>query len=129
MWERVAQLQVSRQSASAAQREAATHQSPVAMWQVMEQTVEVFDHARDGDASEQAFQAWRIAHPRGFVINRNGRSLLLHHADCSHFFDANAGVSNTGKPKICSTDRSELDRWAEEQGVARLPGCRDCKLD
>jgi hypothetical protein len=93
------------------------------------QTVEIFDYARDGAASESTFQAWRIAHVRGFVINRNGRSLLLHYANCGHFFDGDAGVNNTKKPKICSTDRGELERWAREQGVAELATCRDCELD
>ena len=91
--------------------------------------MEIFDYARDGAGAERSFQAWRVAHPRGFVINRNGQAMLLHHADCWHFHDEHAGVSNTKKPKICSTYRAELERWANKQGVAKLPGCQTCKLD
>lgn len=90
--------------------------------------VENFDHAEDGDTAEHAFQAWRIAHTRGFVINRTGRAMLLHHADSWHFRDTTAGVVSTKKPKICSTDRGELERWASINGVATLPGCQTCKL-
>ncbi len=90
--------------------------------------VQEFDHAKDGDASERGFQAWRKAHPRGYVINRAGKTLMLHFADCWHFHDEPAGVNNTKKPKICSTDRVELENWAREHGVEGLVDCKTCKL-
>jgi hypothetical protein len=92
-----------------------------------ERVVEIFDGAQDGDIAEHAFQAWRIAHPRGFVLNRHGRAMLLPHADCWHFFDTTAGIVNTKKPKICSTDRGDLERRASANGVATLPGCQTCR--
>lgn len=87
-----------------------------------------FSYANDGEASGRDFQAWRDAHRRGYVINSNGRASKLHYADCQHFFDADAAVNNTKKPKICSTDPAELQGWAREHGIEELTGCKSCKL-
>lgn len=91
--------------------------------------MQVFNHAVDKDGSERNFQAWRKAHQKGFVINHNGPDMLLHFADCWHFYGETAGVNNTKKPKICSTNRAELERWASAHGVDNLTGCKTCKLD
>lgn len=91
--------------------------------------VQEFDYAKDQESSERQFQAWRKEHPKGFVVNRDGQNMLLHFADCWHFHGETIGINNTKKPKVCATDRAELELWASKNGVGNLVGCQTCKLD
>ena len=86
-----------------------------------------FDYAKGGDASEGAFQGWRQQHPSGFVINRTGNTLILHRADCWHFYDEESGRNNTKHPKYCSDSREELERVATDRSVVPLRYCQTCK--
>jgi hypothetical protein len=75
------------------------------------------------------FQAWRRENSDGFFLTEKSKGrFILHHVDCWHpgkntWEPADAGQSLTKKRKICSTEDSELDDWATQQGFS----VRDCQ--
>lgn len=73
------------------------------------------------------FIRWKESNPKGFVINyRSASNAMLHRAHCGHFiFSSDDAVSLTDKPKVCSTDRRELETWAREN-TKELKKCRSC---
>ena len=81
---------------------------------------------RDGQGQHEAFEKWRSENPRAFVLNcKSTTDFWLHRADCPHFkFDPSTPVSLTKNRKVCSLDRTQLERWANERGT--LTFCSDC---
>jgi hypothetical protein len=77
------------------------------------------------------FQQWRRNNPAGYFINYKGQNnTMLHHVSCSHIgdteYDGAEWGSLTKRMKICSTDKRELQQWAESAGVTDLKECKDC---
>jgi hypothetical protein len=79
----------------------------------------------------EGFQAWRREHATGFFVNLQAiGGPMLHRTTCFHAGDnthpADAWGSLTRSPKLCSTDVSELARWAASKNVLLRPctGCR-----
>jgi hypothetical protein len=84
--------------------------------------MEVF-HDRDDD-----YARWLHAHPGGYVVNeRRTGGLLLHQVGCRNLRTVGAamGKSTTVRPKVCGTDRTELEAWAQGQG-RKLKRCGNC---
>ena len=77
--------------------------------------------------SDEAFLAWLVAHPDGYVINigRSERGYArLHRASCSTI---------TRRPpltgpyiKICSVSPAELDQWSAQRPSAAVSNCGTC---
>ncbi len=86
--------------------------------------IEKFDYAETPKTSEKDFQTWRRQYPQGFVINCRGTTILmLHHADCGHFYDEESGRNNTAKPKICSSHLPELGAWGDKNHTGEFAYC------
>ena len=81
---------------------------------------------RDGQGQHEAVKKWCEENDRGFVLNcKSTTDFWLHRADCPHFtFDPSTPVSLTRNRKVCSLDRTQLERWARERGI--LTFCSDC---
>jgi hypothetical protein len=74
--------------------------------------------------AHDAFVRWIHENPQGFVINCRRDYWMLHQADCPCFvFKPDTEVCLTRNPKVCSLDRSELDRWAAKKRKAPLEPC------
>jgi hypothetical protein len=82
------------------------------------------------------FQNWRSRNTRGFFINvKSPTELMLHRSECSHpgdtewkQSDSDSWGSLTRSRKVCSTDRSALDRWiADNARAATLSKCKTCR--
>jgi hypothetical protein len=77
---------------------------------------------------DAAYERWRAAHPNGYVDNvRRDGPLLLHRATCRTLRATGAakGRSSTGLPKLCGTDRADLEAWVRTQGRMPTP-CVNC---
>ncbi len=88
---------------------------------------------------QEQFQEWRRNNPSGFFVNcKSANDLMLHRANCWHHGDTQTGPeewgSLTAKLKVCSTNRRELEEWAEKWALTHgkaplnLKLCSDCKL-
>jgi len=82
-------------------------------------------------ASDADYYEWIGRHPEGLVLSVRGRQLVLHRTSCSHINRNNNSI--TKAPKLCSTSRAALKRWAKEQGGLRdgihLKACGTCKVE
>jgi hypothetical protein len=77
---------------------------------------EEFWSRKDSDVQER-FEKWTRKHPDGLLINRWSASKgMLHRVRCGHFQGVGGDV--TEQAKVCHTDRRELEKWADENGVA-----------
>jgi hypothetical protein len=92
-------------------RSPAMNDDPVEFW-----------HDNDG------FYAWLERHQGGFFVNnsRPGKSthLFLHCSPCPHYTKTD-GIDYTTNPKMCSQDRSAIERWAVTVGW-ELDVCTGC---
>ncbi len=84
-----------------------------------------------GENAHDEFKRWEERNElEGYVISRRSRNnAMLHRADCRHLTDdygPGAVISPTAKPKICSTDKRELENWARENMDRELKRCRSC---
>ncbi|MDP9438862.1 MAG: hypothetical protein M3P49_08970 [Actinomycetota bacterium] len=84
-----------------------------------------------GESAHEEYKRWKERHESdGYVINRRSRSeAVLHRAGCGHLtddFGPGVTVSLTAKPKYCSTDRRELERWAHDNPNKELKRCGSC---
>ena len=76
---------------------------------------------------------WIENNPEGFFVDCKGEAeQMLHRAPCKHVKltglktkDANADLAKN--VKVCSNDRTELERWAREERPGRLSYCKYCK--
>lgn len=76
------------------------------------------------------YQEWSEQNPDGYVLNvRGGGSLpMLHRTTCDHVFPAKPEYGDfTKKPKVCSTDRQEVERWASDHGQTVVL-CSNCDV-
>jgi len=73
---------------------------------------------REDSNAPIAFREWREKNSQGFVMNcKTAGDMMLHRPDCPHFeFRPGTKVSLTKNRKICSLDREQLERWAEQRG-------------
>ena len=93
--------------------------------------IDLFDDVTNPDAHEN-FQQWRRENDAGFFINlKSKNNLILRRVHCSHpggtDWEKGGDGSLTTNPKICSSDKNELLRWAKYKFAASLKVCRDCK--
>ena len=87
---------------------------------------------RDGESALFELERWCKDHPDGFIVAARGsrKGGMLHRVGCSHLMsdaDFDTSWNITRRPKICSTSKAALLRWAEEQGISSLKTCSDCK--
>jgi hypothetical protein len=62
--------------------------------------------------SRDEFEKWIDRNPSGFVISRRSKDdAMIHQGRCGHFKHSDRSASLTANPKICSTDRRELETW------------------
>jgi hypothetical protein len=77
---------------------------------------------------DEAYARWRADHPEGYVLNlRTGDPPALHRATCRSLrpVGTTRQRSPTGVPKVCSTDRSDLEAWARAAGRS-IALCGNC---
>lgn len=77
------------------------------------------------------FQQWRQQHQDGYFLNyRSLNDTMLHRSPCWHHGDDQARSeedgSLTAKMKLCSTNREDLERWADKNGIENLKRCQHC---
>jgi hypothetical protein len=82
----------------------------------------------DDDAG---FFGWLDSNPEGWFINTerepNPNYLVLHRTGgCGHFKGAHSGDWTHLNTKICSSDQTNLDKWAKETVRGEVTLCRDC---
>ena len=93
--------------------------------------MERFADAGSENAHDE-YKRWKGRHGSdGYVIScRSKNDAMLHRADCWHLTDDDFGpgvvVSLTAKPKYCSTDKQELEKWARENLDKELKRCKTC---
>jgi hypothetical protein len=88
---------------------------------------EGFTIFRDDD---DAFFDWLESHSDGYFINteRNPKPtyLVLHRPQCPHFKGDKALHWTKEYVKVCSTDRAELENWADNTVGGEATLCRSC---
>jgi hypothetical protein len=81
---------------------------------------------RDGVVKHDDFVKWLDENPEGFFINcRSASNMMLHRSTCPHLV-FHVPVSLTRYRKICSLDRAQLERWADEHGSKPVRSCSTC---
>jgi hypothetical protein len=81
---------------------------------------------------DREYLQWRWANPKGFIVNcaRNpGPSyLLLHRVSCPTLAKLSSKAKCWTKDyiKVCSLDRTELERWARDKIRGTLKPCQFC---
>ncbi len=91
----------------------------------MNEQYKVFDN-RDRNSSDN-FQSWMESNTGKFFINYvSSNDLMLHKVPCSHFVFRKA-VDLAAHKKICSSNRQELEKWAENNSKIKLRICSTCK--
>jgi hypothetical protein len=86
------------------------------------------DGARLFFDQDETFFAWLDEHMASFFLNTTrpsaARRLLLHRAPCPNYRPD--GSRFTHAPKLCSTNRASLERWARD-ALGRTPDpCSGC---
>jgi hypothetical protein len=89
------------------------------------------------DGNDDAYQAWVVAHPAGFVLNAR-RSLspgymVLHRSTCRsvRYYNPTAprgAFTERGYVKICATDLVDLKHWARKHGRLNGSFSKVCSL-
>ena len=82
-------------------------------------------------SSDRDYFDWLGSHQDGYVLNVQGKKVLLHRASCTHIDrHNNAGaLTERGAKKIGAENRDTLARWARQRGLIKsiiLPKCRSC---
>lgn len=87
---------------------------------------EPIEFYRDNDG----FYTWLEKHPGGFFINnarpRKSTELFLHCSPCPLHYPNTPGNDYTNTPKLCSLDRTTLERWATGTEGRSLNVCPHC---
>ena len=82
--------------------------------------------------AEDAYRAWVRTRVGGYVLNAgrtDARStpVLLHRATCPFINDAYTNYTTRDYIKICSTDRTELERWSgARRSASDFRACIHC---
>jgi hypothetical protein len=79
---------------------------------------------------DRGYLSWLKGNPSGFVLNISVSEkprAVLHAVGCHHLKLTNSTHSYTTGAKACSDDRSELERWGANTGLA-VAICKRCKL-
>lgn len=81
--------------------------------------------------NEQAYLRWLVVNADGFVVNTTSTPspgyLVLHTAQCRTIGAEGPGnYTNRDYIKVCSTERSELRRWAQDTVGGNLERCSVC---
>ena len=80
------------------------------------------------DDAENAYLDWVARNPHGYVVNvqrtLNPNDVHLHSASCRSISGAHSNYTTHEYIKVCSLDRAELERWAEQDvGGDTSTGC------
>jgi hypothetical protein len=76
-------------------------------------------------SDERQYASWIIRHdPGGFILNRSGSNWIIHKTSCEHIQPGH-GDDITKNPKLASTARHELARYAKDND-GQLLQCRTC---
>jgi hypothetical protein len=86
-----------------------------------------FDDKLDPDA-HWAFERWRTANPRGFVVNSLSEAEgMIHFSNCLHLtFKATDSITLTGNAKLASDDAVDVLLEAASRGL-RVKRCKTCQ--
>jgi len=81
---------------------------------------------------DNAYLQWLTRNPTGFVMNSylhpSPDYLILHRAACGTISTpTRTNWTTTGFIKLCSSNRRELERWANKEVGAQLKPCQICK--
>ena len=77
------------------------------------------------DSNDDAYQAWLVAHPRGYVLNvrRNlaPSYMVLHRTSCYtirnyHERSKPGGFTERGYIKVCADELADLRAWVRRHG-------------
>ena len=81
---------------------------------------------KDPNASDK-FLRWTERHTGEFFLNiKSPNDMMLHKVPCGHFVFRDV-VNLARHKKVCSSNRRELEIWADIHGNARLKICSTCK--
>lgn len=101
---------------------------PVKMTEVTNENIKTFVNDDEG------YLQWLRQNEAGFVVNcgrkPNPGYLMLHRATCGTIMNPTRGPGNwttSDYIKICSSDKTELRRWAEKEVGGQLQPCQVCK--
>ena len=79
---------------------------------------------------EAGYVQWLDTNEAGFVANLHAQvknRVMLHLAHCMHLYPPEPGrVHTVQRPKACSLDIDELERWARQAGFT-VVHCSTCK--
>lgn len=81
--------------------------------------------------SDAVYFDWLGSHQDGFVLNVDGKKILLHRASCSNIDRHNnpGALTERGAKKVAAESRQALAQWSKQQGLSNgivLPKCRNC---
>ncbi len=83
-------------------------------------------HSKDG-SQDAAFQKWQDENPNGFFISKGKKGLMIHRPNCPSFeYTEELPHGLTNNKKICSTDKKELEEYAETRKPLALVVCTRC---
>ena len=81
---------------------------------------------KDENASDK-FLKWTGQNTGAFFLNiKSPNDIMLHKVPCGHFVFKEE-VNLARHKKVCSSNRRELEIWADNHGNARLKICSTCK--
>lgn len=75
------------------------------------------------------YKRWLELNRHGFVINVNGRRVVLHRATCIHIDRHNnpGAFTERASQKVCAGTKHELRTWLRENGHNPIPEkCGSC---
>ena len=90
-------------------------------------TVEIYWNDLDAEAHLK-LETWKDSHEDdGFVLNRKARDVaVLHRAWCRHLKHS-IPSELTNKPKVCATDRRELESYWTSESTTPVGACGSCE--
>ncbi len=79
---------------------------------------------------DAGYTRWLELHPDSFVLHlrRGNRLPMLHTSRCTHLYPESPeyGLA-TVTPKLCDTDRQQLEDWVRHEGRQYVP-CSSCDV-
>ena len=90
-------------------------------------SIEIYWNALDSEAHLK-LNTWKDFHEdEGLVLNRKSREVaVIHRAWCRHLKHS-IPSDLTNKPKICSTNRRELEAWWARESKVPMDLCGSCE--
>ena len=82
-------------------------------------------HSKDG-SQDADFQKWQDENPNGFFISKGKKGLMIHRPNCPSFDYDDPKPPLTKNEKRCSTDRKELEEYAETRKPLAFVVCTRC---